>query len=1114
METNNYNFKRLTKGFALLAALLLGGATAMAQDFYVIKAGDNFLAHNTTLDGGITNATSFSATTCLWTISGSNIIAIGPDGTTGYYLAYRSGNTYTLNLRNDGSYIAWSSGISDGGEPYYSNYGTPYYLRYRSSAWGVSNNNTHGVLTKLTVSDAPNTSGSSSTDYTATVSGDNVIYSTSGTHTYTATVDQVITYAQTRRTFSGYANSGTTEAIIDKPYPVSSTYSTPTGVTWGVSENSYGATIPGGVLSITSLPTLVDYITVTYTATAGGETVTATKHVTLTKDQATAEGRVGQSTGVSTDTVTLNDYEDHSWSYYSDASLPQKFRSLNPANVKITYNGNGTGTVQTNNNDAPSTWGADATTVKVGIDANASTFVYYETLERTNGRTAASVDAATGRCAYTTIANPFSVRPTYDSDGTSKYRGFYAWRVKKYSGGKIYTASTGDDSIKVGGTINAETKIYFAPTSEYGMTVELEALWARAYVSTSGAPNKSLGVERNFYVITASATSDITASTNPCTYTSIYPNGTTNGTTPATSVTVYKYGGFTASADSKIEYIILRNNSSTINAAGKNFTIGRGVSGYSGGLCADNLYGLSGNSTTSFKFNFASGKFANLYFCGSGRTMSSGILTSVIGCDYDRAMGDNDNLKITSDIIAGYNGAGGSNNHEGEDFLHCTVKSGDFDLGSYGGGSQFYLSLWGNTGSGTYGKKTMIVEGGVFSDISGGIDVEDNEVSAADMLEIRVKGGTVNGALYGAAQYSSAYGNRYIIITGGEMKGWVAGGANGTRVTGGKLTGDTYVYFGGRARCDSEGSNAGMGSGKATGGNIFGAGSGHSDAASDAIVGEVNNSTIVIADECYVERNVYGGGNYGAVSTGTGHKSDIHILGGTVNGSVFGGSNNQKGQIVNVYMTDGQINTSIYGGSNASGAVLGPVNIHVDGGTVGDGGDGDGVYGGGYGSSTSITGNVIVTLGASTSATNAATVNGNVYGGSALGSTNSGNANNTTAVTVNKGTVNGNVFGGAYGNGAVVNGLITVTVNGGSITGGVYGGGDAAAYSKSGQNYPVVNMTGGTAGNVFGGGKGGTATVTGNPQVTLSGTANVTGNVYGGGDAATVSGSTNVILKD
>ena len=841
-------------------------------------------------------------------------------------------------------------------------------------------------------------------------------------------------------------------------------------------------------------------------------------------DSPVASETVTIPSGVSGGTVTLFDYEDHSWSYYSDPECP--IHSLNPADVKITYNGNGTGTVQTNNSDTPSTWGADATTVKVGIDANASTFIYYETLERTDGRTAASVEAATGRCAYTTIANPFSVRPTYDSDGTSKYRGFYAWRVKTLKGGTIHSAATGGTSYTVGSTINAETEIYFAPSSEYGMEVEFEALWARAYVSTSGVPSNSLGVERNFYVITASATSNISAGSYPCTYTSIYPNGTTNGTTAASSVTVYKYGGFTASADSKIEYIILRNNSSTVNANGKNFTIGRGVSGYNGGLCATNLYGLNGNSTTSFRFNFASGSFTNLYFCGDGRTMSSGVLTSVIGCDYDRAMGYNDKLEITSDIIAGHNGTGGSNNNEGKDFLRCTVKSGDFDLGDYGGGAQFYLSLWGSTGSGTYGKKTMIIEGGIFSDISGGIDVQDDQVSAADMVEIRVKGGTINGALYGAAQYAAGYGNRYIIITGGDLKGWVAGGANGTQTTGGKLTGDTYVYFGGRARCDSNGSNTTMGSGNATGGNIFGAGSGNSGAASTATVGEVNNSTVVIADECYVERNVYGGGNYGSVSTGTGHKSDIYIKGGTVNGSVFGGSNNQKGQIVNIYMTDGQVNTGIYGGSNTEGTVTGPVSIQINGGQVGTSSKNANIHGGGYGSATVVTGNVDLTIGVQNQTEPGVTIYGDVYGGSALGKVNgtSANTNYHTNVTLNKGTIYGSLYGGALGDNSTAANVyapVKVTVNGGSVkktsqdgSGSVYGCNNVNGAPQRSVAVEINGTDPAPSENefalyaVYGGGNQadyGYAT----PTVTVNNCDNSIEYVFGGGNAASVP-STNV----
>ena len=872
---------------------------------------------------------------------------------------------------------------------------------------------------------------------------------------------------------------------------------------------------------------------------------------------AVSSAQLSIPSGVSGGTVTLFDYEDHNWSYYSDPDCP--IRSLNPADVQITYYGNGTGTVQTNNSDAPSTWGANATTVKVGIDADASTFIYYKTLERSNGRTASSKAEANGRCAYTTIANPFSVRPTYDSDGTSKYRGFYAWRVKTLSGGTIHSAATGGTTYAVGSIIDAETQIYFAPASEYGMKVEFEALWARAYVNTNSAGDRNLGVERNFYVITNSANSNIDAGNYPCTYTSIYPNGTTNGTTAATAVSVYKYGGFTANADSKIEYIILRNNNSTITANGHNFTIGRGVTGYNGGLCAGNLYGLSNNASTGFKFNVASGRYTNLYFCGSGNNMTAGILTSVLGCDYDRAMSDNSLLKVTSDIIAGYNGHGGSNGNEGDDFLHCTVRSGDFDLGEYGGGAQFYLSLWGNTGSGTYGKKTMIIEGGVFSDISGGIDIDDNDVAAADMVDIRMKGGTVNGVLYGAAQYAASYGNRRIVITGGDLKGWVAGGANGTQTTGGKLSGDTYVYFGGTAQCNSNGSNATMGSGNATGGNIFGAGSGNAGAAENATVGEVDQSTIVIADMAVVERNVYGGGNYGYVAgTAAENKSDIHVLGGNVQGSVFGGSNLQKGNIVNITMRDGLVKGNIYGGSNTRGTINGKATLNIMGGTVGTttvedwttmaGGRhvktdiiaSDGcVFGGGYGEGTNMAQGVEINISQADDEKPTIIYN-NVYGGGKLGnvSANATATNDNTVINMTGGTIHGKLFGGGSGSEddgdkAVVEGNATIHVSGGQIDKNVYGGGELATVGiETNEATGLINvLIDGTASigtdenckHVYGGGYvyGAGYGIPGRPDftfvrsttVTIDGDAHVRGSVFGSGENGHVDENTKVYIK-
>ena len=99
------------------------------------------------------------------------------------------------------------------------------------------------------------------------------------------------------------------------------------------------------------------------------------------------------------------------------------------------------------------------------------------------------------------------------------------------------------------------------------------------------------------------------------------------------------------------------------------------------------------------------------------------------------------------------------------------------------------------------------------------------------------------------------------------------------------MYGSTHIYFGGDAQCNSNSNNTAINS--SLGGNIFGAGSGIEGGTT---VGQVYHSEVVIADNCMVERDVYGGGNYGYVNAGTGHGSDIYIMGGTVSGKVFGGA--------------------------------------------------------------------------------------------------------------------------------------------------------------------------------------------------------------------------------
>ena len=849
--------------------------------------------------------------------------------------------------------------------------------------------------------------------------------------------------------------------------------------------------------------------------------------------------------------VTLNDLEDHNWSYYKPTSelpsgYPEELCSPYPRNVKITYYGYGNNTLSTSAVAAPAANTFSTTTtssdVKVGIGEDGHTFVYYKTLERD----------ANGLYPYRMIFNPFYVRPK----SGNTYTGFYKWRVKSVSGGTISNA--GGTTIATASTtstnnvwLDADETYYFNPSDNgttnvnnaTSMTVEFEALWAAAEVSTGNSPSFSMGynsVERNFYVGSAG----LFTTTTPCTYSSFYPNGTTNGTTPATVAangTVnnrLSKGSGTATADCKVEYIIW-SNSTALNTGGFKVDIGRGMTASGNGPL---LLPLSGthNADKNARLRIETGSYnggeSSLYGTPSvGNYLVH--LDLIFGSDYDRAQGDNTKLSFAdgNTIVHGAHAATGARWLSFQ-HLDIVVKSGRMQPGYFTDASAsynrtFYCRSTLDADNRYPGISYLTVEGGEFASVNGGRGNRRDGLALEDdiVFSLRIKGGTIHGSIYGAASANPSFGGRRVIMTGGTVEGWIAGGCDGTSSGGGATLGNSYFYIGGNGIVGTPTRGALDGT---EAGNVFGAGRGTSSQGVSANPASMKNAFIVLADDGFVLRNIYGGGDYGytGVVTHDGQTSDataanFFILGGTLNGSLFGGGNNNNSACTNanITMTGGLVKGGIYGGSNNSGTLSYNVTMHIDGGQVGtDASHPANIHGGGYGQNTAVTGNVDITLGAANQSTPGVTVYGNVFGGSALGKVNGTgttfDASKHTNVTINQGLINGNLFGGALGQAsplitAPVNGLITVTINGGFVNGNVYGGGDASAYNSS-RDYPVVNMTGGQVTNLFGGGKGSTATVTGNPQVTLSGTAHVTGNVYGGGDAAQVSGETNVILRD
>ncbi|MBR1644750.1 MAG: hypothetical protein IJ684_05230 [Bacteroidales bacterium] len=783
------------------------------------------------------------------------------------------------------------------------------------------------------------------------------------------------------------------------------------------------------------------------------------------------------ATGIDNGVVYLNDLEEHSWSYYSDVDCP--IHSLRPVDVKVSYFGAGNKQMYTSTGADPSGEPVQVNTseVKVGIASGEDqhTFVYYKTLERTDGATATS---PTGRCPYRVIPNPFSVRPTFTSGGTRYYTGFYRWRLKQATG-DVYRQASGGTALEHGALIEADETLYLETDSTY-MELELEALWARAYVKTDrSVQNVSVGVERNFVVLTSAGSYNLGSGSNgisnsnnrPFTVTSIYPNGTTNGSTQATearSGTYFITASNTLTADTKVEYIALKASSYTLTCNGHNFVLGRGVSGKVKNICG----GVEppSNKTVSNTFNFTlrleSGSVDYLYMLyNSQATYSSTVETRcILGCDYDRATGDNTHLDIapSGDIYGSLASTFNNSSQRNRLTFDWYIKSGrvqrNVTIDNY-----LYMGTTNQSGAQDgvkyCGRRRLTIEGGDVGTISGGINCYGNSRETYKVNEgwpvlIRMTGGTVRGAIYGAATYAGASGDRRFIITGGQVKGWVAGGCNGTQTTGGELYGNTELYVGGTARIDSEGSTTTIGSSQ--GGNIFGAGSG---IANGTTVGRVDNSTVVVADSAVVERDVYGGGNLGYVRSGG--STHVHILGGTVNGKVFGGSNQQQGQQVTITMRGGTVLGGVYGGSNQSGTVAGPVLVEVLGGTVGKEATSTNpevgnVFGCGYGASTRVTGNVEVVVGS------------------------------------RKLSLRG------------------VHQDLPEVWGSVYGGGHNAPYTSSGKTFSVKTYNGLLHNHIFGGGKGSTAVITGDTDVHVMGATHVRGNVYGGGNAGKVTGDTHV----
>ena len=372
---------------------------------------------------------------------------------------------------------------------------------------------------------------------------------------------------------------------------------------------------------------------------------------------------------------------------------------------------------------------------------------------------------------------------------------------------------------------------------------------------------------------------------------------------------------------------------------------------------------------------FGGGNQANTN--GTTINMNDGkVLTGIYG-------GCNTNGTVVDDIEVNVNG--GTLGVEG-----TPMTSGIFG-GGYGNLTQTNGNVTVNIGDATHTPT-------IYSDVYGGSALGNVHTpnTSTDHTTVNFAKGTLNGNLYGgglgqASPAIAAEVNGNVIMNIGKDK-------NGTTVTGGTIVG-----------------------------SVFGA---------NNIQGEPEGTVTVNVYSATVT-NVCGGGNqadYTAPLVSPGVYSnypEVNISGGEIINKVVGGGNaanitgNPHINISGGNVCTGLTGSGIYGGCNASGTVNGSVTVNI---TSADGNTVIGtqaalgnetptnVHGGGYGSSTGITGDVTVNFGTvvfddvsgDEIHTEYPKLYGDLYGGSALGSVNGTTASSSRSTTVN-------VLNGSFG---------------------------------------------------------------------------------------------------
>lgn len=639
----------------------------------------------------------------------------------------------------------------------------------------------------------------------------------------------------------------------------------------------------------------------------------------------------------------------------------------------------------------------------------------------------------------------------------------------------------------------------------------------------------------------------------PVTVTSLY-NHTDYRNNASISLTSSSYMNFKIYKDFQMNHVKITAEGYKSNSSGTSFSnpkltgynhnvrLGRGIictndtdtsCTFANIIGGDASVGSTSNDNNAYKLIVESGKYSSIqgfnYYNGSSRNYY-GTIFLVLGNDIDRKLNNNNDLSVyyrtTMNSGSGVNGKINIRDKAWQ----INVKSGKFGVDYFEEkGKDYEDSAYSGIYMGGYGTSTdsntrdrsdryLIAEGGLIANLIGGLKATQNSGVQTRMY---VKGGEIYN-IVGGAGVSATYENRFIQVTGGTIRYSISGGSNGVYASSnqnnGKLNGSTLVYIGGNAQVGTN-TTAGETLYGVEAGCVLGAGNGTSNTTYKATSGQVNTSHVIINDSAHILNNVFGGGNYGVVGTSgsTTGTTKIDILGGTIDGNVYGGANQNNiygPTLINV--KGGQVKGAVYGGSNSSGTISSTSTINVTGGTLGQSTNttsNEVLFGGGYGSSTVVTGNATVNI---LDTDNNVNIYGSAYGGSSQGAM-SGNVvvnikdNPSVPNTI---SIDGNVFAGGKGTtnvAATIAGNATMNVDGSNLpNASVFGGNDINGVTngnitvKIGENNPSILL------NAYGGGNlDDTGTEADTVKVYLLSNANVTNAFNGGKSADLMTGGTN-----